>query len=324
MKIAIVGAGALGSMLGFYLSGTSHEVWLLSNWQEHIAAIQHDGLICEHNGVARARSVQISSDPRAIGACDLVLVLVKSYQTRQAAERIRALLKQGDSRGAPLRSDTLVITLQNGLGNRELLAELLGEARVLQGVTLLGATLLGPGRIRHAGTGMTSLALPQNADPQVQDMALQVCGTLVEQLQALGLPAELCTDVETLIWSKLLVNAGVNALTALLQVRVGALALPPAREVMAALVAETAAVASARGTPIPGDPLARVLTAVEINASNYSSMTQDVMNGRPTEIAAINGAVVREGERLGVPTPYNRMICQLVAALEATRGIQTA
>lgn len=301
MKVGIVGAGAMGSLLSFYLSGVAgHEIWLLSDRAEHVAAIRQAGLICERAGRVEQRQVKITTATEEAGPCDVVLVLVKAHQTARAAERARAML----------HARTLVVTLQNGLGNREVLAQALGAQRVTQGVTMLGATLLGPGQVRHAGQGMTCFATGANhAD---------LLAALVNLFQAAGLPAELRDDVEPLIWSKLVVNVGINALTALLRVPNGVLAhLPPARELMGNLVEEAVAVAAARGTPIPGDALAQVLAVAQATSANRSSMLQDVLRGSPTEIATINGAIVREGERLGVPTPYNRVVTGMVAALEA-------
>jgi len=306
MKIGIIGVGALGSLLGFYLSGVAGPaVWLLGTWPEQIAAIQQHGIECERDDRRERRAVRVTADPAVIGPCDIVLVLVKAHQTAQAAARIRPLLD----------TTTLVITLQNGLGNREILAQELGAQRVTQGVTRLGATLTAPGRVRHAGMGPTFFA----AAPTGTDRL----AALVDIFQAAGLPAEQHPDVEQLIWNKLMVNVGINALTALLRVPNGALAeLSPARELLGNLVAEAAAVAAARGTLIPNDLLAQVLAVAEATHANHSSMLQDVLRGSPTEIDAINGAIVREGERLGTPTPYNRVITALVTALDAATARQ--
>ena len=323
----------MGSLLSFYLCAQA-EVWLLDPWREHVAAIRGAGLCCERDGAAETRHPRATSDPAEIGACDAVLVLVKAHQTAWAAERAIYLLKpdsitdkvtrwHGDrvttheagitpSPPHPLTlSQTLIVTLQNGVGNRALLAAALGGGRVGQAVTALGATLLGPGRVRHAGQGATVFG----AAPDCAGMA-----ALAELFGACGLPAELADDLDALVWGKLVVNVGINALTALLRVPNGALAeLPAARELLAAAVAEAAAVARARGTALPyADPLAHVLAVAQATAANRSSMLQDVLRGSPTEIATINGAVVREGARLGVPTPVNQALALLVQALDAS------
>jgi len=326
MKIGIIGAGALGSLIAFYLSAHA-DVWLLSRRREQIDTINRDGLRRELDGVEDTRRPRAAADPAAIGPCDVVLVLTKSYATAWAAEQAQRLLRtknreariyrstsQG-SRFSVLGSPPLVVTLQNGLGNRELLAAALGEARVGQGVTALGATLLGLGRVRHAGQGTTVFGIA----PDRARMA-----ALVDLFNTSGLPAELSEDLDALVWGKLVVNAGINALTALLRVPNGALAdSVEARALMAGAIAEAAAVAQARGTALPyRDPLAHTLAVVQTTSANHSSMLQDVLRGSPTEIDAINGAVAHEGLRLGVPTPINSMLAALVRALDATAGAQ--
>ncbi len=337
MKIGIIGAGAMGSLLGFCLCGQA-EVWLLDPWQVHVEAISAGGLLCEQGDTAATRHPHATTDPLAIGPCDAVLVLVKAHQTAWAVEQARFLLKptadkvtrwQGDkvteqqirntvtpSPPHPLTlSRTLVVTLQNGVGNRELLAAALGDDRVGQGVTALGATLLGPGRVRHAGQGATIFG----AAPERAGMT-----ALAELFGACGLPAELSDDLDTLVWGKLVVNVGINALTALLRVHNGVLTTTPqARALVAQVVAEAVAVAAARGTPLPyADPLEHVLAVAAATSANRSSMLQDVLRGSPTEIATINGAVVDEGRRLGVPTPANELLTALVQALDATAALR--
>ena len=322
MKIGIIGAGALGSLIAFYLSAHA-DVWLLSRRREQIDAINRNGMHRELNGIVETRRPRAAADPAEIGACEIVLVLTKSYATAWAAEQARRLLRTGDqeprtgqsttsgSRFSALGSRSLVVTLQNGLGNRELLALALGDANVGQGVTALGATLLGLGQVRHAGQGTTVFG----AAPDRARMAL-----LADLFNTCGLPAELNDDLDALVWGKLVVNAGINALTALLRVPNGALvANAAARALMADAIAEAAAVAQARGTTLPyDDALAHTLAVAQATGANHSSMLQDVLRGSPTEIDAINGAVQREGLRLGVPTPVNNMLAALVRALDAT------
>jgi 2-dehydropantoate 2-reductase len=321
MKLAIIGAGAMGSLLGFYLCEHA-EVWLLDPWRAHVDAIKSGGLARDLDGAVEIRHPHATSDPTAIGACEAVLVLVKAHQTAWAAEQAKLIAK---TEGRGLRTEMgaedlipqssvlspLVVTLQNGIGNRELLAEALGAERVGQGVTALGATLLGPGRVRHAGQGPTVFG----AAPNRAQMAV-----LADLFVACGLPAEVSGDLDALVWGKLVVNVGINALTALLRVPNGALAeTAQARDLVAAAVAEALAVAQARGTSLPyNDALDHVLAVARATGANRSSMLQDVLRGSPTEITTINGAVVREGQRLGVPTPVNQLLTALVCAIDAT------
>jgi 2-dehydropantoate 2-reductase len=336
MKVCIIGAGAMGSLLGFYLCAQA-EVWLLTGWQAQIDAIKAAGLRCERDGIAETRHPHATADPGAIGPCDVVLVLVKAHQTARAAEQARSLLTTDHRRpttgaidqrpeardqrqktgklktqNSKLKTQhTLVVTLQNGVGNREALAAALGAEHVGQGVTSLGATLLGPGHVRHAGMGPTIFG----TEPNRIGMA-----ALAELFSASGLPAQLSDNLDALVWGKLVVNAGINALTALLRISNGALAeIAEVRDIVARAVAEAAAVAAARGVRLPyDDPLEHVLSVARATGANRSSMLQDVLRGSPTEIAVINGAVLREGQRLGIAAPVNQLLAELVAALDAT------
>lgn len=302
LKLAIVGAGAMGGVIGYYLAPAT-EVTLIDPWPAHVAAIDAAGLSCEIDGLTTARPVRAVSDPAAAAPADAAIVLVKARQTPWAAEACRVAL-------APAG---VAYTLQNGLGHRETLAAALGDSRAGQGVTALGGTLLGPGRVRHAGMGPTTFAAAPDA---------ALARALADLFTRCGLPASVSADVEALVWGKLLANVGINALSAILRVPNGALAATPAaRALLAAAVEEAAAVARARGVALPyPDPVAHVLAIAEATGANRSSMLQDIMRGAPTEVAAINGAVVREGARLGVPTPVNAQLAALVEALEATAG----
>lgn len=302
MHVAIVGAGAIGGVIGFHLAGVA-EVTLVDPWAEHVAAIAAHGLTCERDGSVETRAVRATGDPDEAAPADVAIVLVKARQTPWAAEACRRLL-------AP---DGVAYTLQNGVGNRELLAAALGEGRAGQGVTALGGTLLGPGRVRHAGEGPTTIgAAPDPARAEA----------LAGLFAAAGMPAAVSENIEGLVWGKLVVNAGINALTALLRVPNGALAeAPAARALLEAAAAEAAAIAAARGVTLPyDDPAAHALAVARATAANHSSMLQDALRGAPTEAATINGAVAREGARLGVPTPLNAALAALVAALEETAG----
>ncbi len=214
------------------------------------------------------------------------LVLVKSWQSGRAAGQLAVCLAQ----------DGLALTLQNGLGNREILEKTLGAQRVAAGATTLGATLVGPGQVRLAGEGITSLAPHPRLEP------------LANMLRSAGFKLEFTSNLESLLWGKLLINAAINPLTALLRCPNGELLTrPPAYDLLKSVVAETARVISALGISLPyPDALAAVENTARRTAANRSSMLQDVLRGAPTEIEAINGAVVRAGERCGMPTPLNR------------------
>jgi 2-dehydropantoate 2-reductase len=229
------------------------------------------------------------------------MVLVKSWQTERAAHQLMTCLAQ----------DGLALTLQNGLGNLEQLQKVLGEERAAMGITTMGATSLGPGRVRAGGEGPTHLGSHPRLKP------------IVDLLRQAELGIEIAEDMQGLVWGKLAINAAINPLTALLGIPNGELLTRPhALALMTEAAGETAAVAAAKGIDLPyDDPGAAAVEVAGRTASNHSSMLQDIRRGAPTEIDAISGAIANEGESLGVWTPVNRVLWHLVRALaSATHG----
>ncbi len=301
MKIAIIGAGAMGSLFGGRLALAGEEVWLLDVWEEHVRTINDKGLTIAAAGgdiVARPKATTRTED---IGTAELVIVFVKSTATAKAAGTAAGLLGP----------DTAVLTLQNGYGNAEAIAAAVGAGRVIAGTTAQGATLLGPGRIMHGGSGETHIGeLGGGLTARLQKIA--TC------LTRAGIPTIADDNVASLIWGKLIVNVGINALTGITGLKNGELAdHEETRQVLALAVEEAVKVADAAGVKLPyGDPVEKVLAVAVATAQNRSSMLQDLSGGRMTEIEAINGALVREGERYGVATPVNRVLTLLIKALE--------
>lgn len=291
MRVTILGAGALGSLFAYCLSSrTSAEVRLLAR-------------------SGRPPWVELAGEGRTpvpvgpAGPADLLLVTVKAYDTPAA-------VRQAVADGA-VGPQTVALTLQNGLGNAEALADVLGAGRVLAGTTALGATLLEPGRVRRGGHGATQVA------PWAPGgLAAERAPAVAALLSAAGCDTALAADPRPLLWAKLAINCGINALTAVLRVTNGELlARPGARRLMAAAASEAGAVAAASGVTLPEDPVERTLAVAGATAANRSSMLQDVERGRRTEIDAINGAVADRGGALGVPTPVNAMLSDLVRSL---------
>jgi 2-dehydropantoate 2-reductase len=205
---------------------------------------------------------------------------------------------------ACLSPEGIALTLQNGIGNLEILQDVLGLDRAAIGVTTMGATLLGPGKVRAGGGGPTHIA----AHPRL--------GSLIDLLDRSGFEVHETEDLDSVVWGKLVVNAAINPLTALLGVPNGDLLVhPAARELMGAAAEEAAAVASARGVQLPyDDPRGLAEDVARRTATNRSSMLQDVTRGAPTEIDAISGAITLEGERLGVPVGVNWTLWKLIRA----------
>jgi 2-dehydropantoate 2-reductase len=300
MNILIVGTGALASLFAARLTNAGHQqITMLGSWQDGIDALNKHGVrLIDSNGIEKNYPVRATSDPRECAQAKYAIVLVKAWQTERVAAQLRDCLAD----------DGLALTLQNGLGNRETLIQSLGLDRVALGSTTTGATLLGPGQVKAGGEGVISLE--QN----------QALGPLEAALRSAGFNVQVVDDAGALIWSKLVVNAAINPLTALLRVKNGELLeRPSAREMMKALASETAKVARAENIQLPFEnPLQIAEDVARKTAENTSSMLQDVLRGAPTEIDAICGAVVRAAEKHNIETPVNRVCWQLVKALVRT------
>jgi 2-dehydropantoate 2-reductase len=301
MNITIVGAGAMGSLFGALLSESGHAVCLLDIWQAHVAAVNANGLSVERDGRTRLIPIRAETDFHQAGEADLAIVFVKSTQTEHAAQTAKAVLKK----------DGWALTLQNGMGNAEAIARVVTASRILAGTTSHGATMLGPGKIRHAGTGPTIIGAWTGEDPTG-------AATVAECFRQAGIETTVAEDVRSVIWNKLLVNVGINAITALTGIRNGQLLdLDATRWISRAAVEEAMTVARSLGVQVRDDAVAHVFKIAEATAGNRSSMGQDVDHHRGTEIGAINGYVVRQAETIGVPAPVNRTLSGLVETLQA-------
>ncbi len=295
-KVTIIGTGALGCLFAARLSRVA-EVGVFGSWAEGLEAIGRDGIeVRAGRGLIRER-VAIEGQPGGSGLSNLVLVLVKAWQTRAVAPIVARFLSP---RG-------VVLTLQNGVGNLETLEEACGRGRVIAGATGVGATLLAPGVVRHAGGD--EVILPEG------DAGRRAA----ESLLAAGFEVRFATGTDGLLWGKLVVSAALNPVGALFGKTNGELVEhTEARSLMERSAREVAAVAAARGIALPfSDPVARVLEVAERTARNRCSMLQDLAAGRPTEIDAICGAVIRAAEAASVPVPVNRELWQSVSEISS-------
>ena len=301
MRIVVIGAGAMGGLIGTRLAVTGHHVTLYDTWDEHVAAIERSGmLITEYDDSILRFRIPATTTPPALDGVDLVLVFVKSYHTASALRPFAARLP----------ADTFVLSLQNGLGNLDLIrAALPGHERIILGTTAHGAALLGPGRLRHTGKGATMIGDPAQPGNRRFDLT-----PISRALTRAGFETTVAENIHTAIWDKLIVNVAINALTALTGLRNGELLDDPELQpVIAQLVDESVNVMRAAGVPVgTHDHLAYARKVMRDTALNYSSMLQDVRNCRRTEIDSINGAVTRLGAELGVATPLNRLLTVLV------------
>lgn len=298
MKVAVIGAGALGSLFGGLLADDDHEVWLLHHRPAVVETIESDGVIVkEVDGTTRRIDVRAGVDASRVGPADLALVLVKSYQTLTAI----------DQHAACIGPDTRVLSLQNGLTNHHRLRDRLGHERTLNGVTYQGVAMDGPGRIRRTDPGRSLLG---GAD---DDFARHVG----DAFSSAGLSTTIVADPFEVIWEKQLWGGAIKPLAALTRL--------PNRELvaddelaglMARLMTEAAAVAEARGYDLDAEATFEELRRSLAGSGHTSSMLQDVESGRRTEIGDVNGAIVELGQAEGIDVPANEVVTALVRGLE--------
>ena len=302
-RVAVVGPGALGCLLAATLCRIHEEIWVLDHDSQRAGLLQHSGLTFERAGNLEHFSIRATADAQEIGPVDLILICVKSPVLANTLPSLFPLFTE----------KTLLLAWQNGIGHLPvLLATQLPGATALA-VTSLGAHLVGPGQVRFGGAGATSLGFigpsPQWAGAVLHEAA--------ELFRLAGLEVRVDADILGQVWNKLLVNVGVNALTAINNCENGRLLENgEALALMRAAVLEAASVAQAKGIAIAPDPVARTLAVCEATAGNISSMLQDVRTKRQTEIETINGAVLEEARKLGIPAPINAQLFAAVKGLE--------
>lgn len=307
MKIGFLGCGAIGSIYAGYMSGV-HDVYIVDTAKAVVEAVTEHGILIDEcvpgtgsGETACFRPRLITTDPGEVGEVDILIVFVR-YMFLEAACR-NALPMIG--------KDTVVMTLQNGIGNYDEIAKVVPEEQIVIGNTTHASTGLGPGHVRHAGAGITNIGSIRAAEDKILKCA--------EALRTAGLEVDVRDDVMSVIWHKAFVNVGINAVTALLNQTNSFIADNKyAREAARLLVEEAVDVAVASGCRVDREAeLANVYKVAKATAENKSSTLQDVLNHRQTEILIINGAVSRIGRQVNVPTPYNDLIVQLVLGAQS-------
>jgi 2-dehydropantoate 2-reductase len=308
-KVAVMGAGAVGSFYGAMLARAGHAVTLIGR-PAHVQAIQRDGLLLEMGGQRQAVPIDASSDPAALAGADLVLCCVKSGDTEAAARQMAPHLQPG----------ALLMSLQNGVDNAATLARHL-PCRVVPTVVYVAVALGGPGVVRHFGRGDLAIgALPGGTQSSVPEWpTLQA---LVDFFAAAQVPVRIVPDVAVELWAKLLVNCAYNAISALAQMPYARLAaLAEIRALQHDIVQEVIAVAAASGVSLPLQAsLDAVSKIAEAMPQQLSSTAQDMARQKPSEIDHLNGFIARRGRELGVPTPVNQTLHALVKLVESGYG----
>ena len=299
--VTIVGAGAMGCLFAARLREAGTAVTLVDTDMARLAAIRANGVTIKDDRGRRA--IAVAALPAAeAGPTDLVMLFTKGMHSGAAIRSVAHLAVGG----------ACAITLQNGLGNAEAMAEVFPRDRILMGVTDLPADLSPPATVSSHGTGRIWVgAMAPDRPAQVE--------AAVALFNAAGLPAERDDHVDVQIWEKVGFNAALNALAAVTRLRVGGLDCPAGREIAFAVLDEVAATAAASGLALSSERMrAKVEHALANHREHKASMLQDIEAGRRTEIGSINGAVIRAAEAHGVPTPVTRTLANLVRMIEAT------
>jgi 2-dehydropantoate 2-reductase len=344
MKITVAGAGAMGCRFGAALFEAGHHVTLLDGWREHVTAINEAGLRVTDATGTRAlavpavlflplrhpspapRAANSAPEPGPADAADLVIVFAKATATGTVAAAAASAGAIGPS--------SLVLTLQNGLGNVEALLAHVPADRLLAGTTTLGTELLGPGHIRALGSGETVLGpLPGESPPAAAApgaagssapgaAATEAAGVIAATLAEAGISARVSPNALEVIWAKVAFNCVMNSLCSIASIPVSALARYDGFDALASSVLdEIAAVARAEGVILDTAAALRLMRAQfdpSASGDHLASMLQDLMNGRPTEIAHLNGAIATRAACRGIDAPVNTAISRLVGLLEAT------
>lgn len=304
MNIAVIGSGALGGFFGATLADIGQEVTLVDIDPEKVKAIEESGLTITTKDGEKTISLRITARADEVGPVDLVFFSVKSYATLAAAQSLPPLMGE----------ETLVMSIQNGIGNVEKISSVVGRERVIGGITAHSFQMLHQTHIRYVGgAGHLHMGMIEGKNTiRVNDIA--------EVLRKGGIEVEVNEDIQDYIWYKLLINTPINAIAAITHLRNGEMA--DSEEVcnlMRIVADEALVVAKAEGIRIlmTGHPVETCISALRAASENKASMLQDIEAKRRTEIDAINGAIVERGEKLGIPTPVNSALTRLVKVMEA-------
>jgi len=306
MKIAIVGTGAMGSVYAGLFASAGHEVWAIDAWREHVEAMQQKGLRLEGASGDRTVKVHATTDAREAGQCDLVVLATKAMHVAQAASSSKVLLK----------SDTPVLSIQNGLGGPDTAAEILGRERVMVGVVGgFGASIRAPGHAHHNGMELVRLG--------------EFGGPITERLKKVeaawkgaGFKVKVFDDIDQLVWEKLICNCAYSGPCALCEGTIAdVMADPDLSRVSAACASEGFAVAKKKGVRLGfEDPVAYVRDFGSKIPNARPSVLLDLLLKKKSEIDVINGSIPRVAKTLGMEAPVNQTVTELVRAKERKLG----
>lgn len=303
MRIAVIGAGAMGSIYGGHLS-TKHEVYLVDTNKEAVEAIRESGLEIEENGTVNRYHPQAVCDTASLGHMDLIILFVKALYSRNALSGNACLIGK----------DTYIMTLQNGSGHEDILSEFVPEEHIIIGTTEDNGAVLGKGKIRRGGKGRTNIGMLVKEENQM-------AGRVKEALDECGFETRIHENIQQLIWEKLLTNVSLSAVTGILQCRIGYIANNAHAFRMAEqLVREAVEVATALGLTFDEkEILEKVKETSEHSPEGITSICADLKAGRKTEVDTISGSVVRAAARCGISVPTHTFVAEMIHAMEENR-----
>jgi len=302
MKIAIIGPGAIGLLFAGFLKKSNQDVILIDKYPHRAKKITKQGIRIEGISGKHRIGISATSHKNILKDADLVILCVKSYDTESAVRGIKSFVNK----------KALFLTMQNGIGNVEIIQKYIKKDRIVAGITAQGATLLDIGHIRHAGKGEIVIGrIDGKISREVKEIACI--------FKKAGFETAVTGKINNFLWSKLIVNAGINALTAITRMKNGKLIeFKETRDILRQAVEEAVLVAKKKKIKIIyADPVKKVESVCKATRNNVSSMLQDVLKKRKTEIDYINGAVVKHAKKAGIEVPFNEELTNLVKVLES-------
>lgn len=308
MRIAMIGAGAMGGMFGARFAAAGADVVLYDRDADHIAAITADGLAVGGPDGETVHRLAATTSPAEIGAIDLAVVMVDSNATRSAADTLATILPP----------DAFALTLQNGIGNVEALTAALGAERIVGGTTYNSAAKLAPGKVLHSNLGETTIG-------ELDGRSSERIAAIADLFTRAGLPVTVSDNVLGHIWMKFVLNAAINPVCAITGLRPGEIVrTAPARLLLERVLDEILAVIDAKGITLPSDDARSEVLDHAWERYNRPSMLQHVEAGRQTEIDSLNGALLNEARTLGIDCLFNEAVLLTIKAMEARSALRAA
>ncbi len=300
MRIAVIGAGAMGSIYGGHLS-LKHEVYMVDTSAAIVDKINQDGILIEENGASQVYRPKAVTSTEGMEPADLVILFVKALFSRAALSANSSLIGP----------DTYVMTLQNGSGHEDIIGEYVAADHIIIGTTNDNGAVLGPGHVKRGGVGETNIGMACGSAPEF-------LGRLKEEMDSCGFQTTVCDNIQQLVWNKLFTNVSLSAVTGILQVNMGYIAgNSHAWEMTVALIHEAAAVARGLGLEADDDAIIEKVKHTSLmSPEGCTSIRADLRDGRKTEVDTISGSVVRAAAKCGVPVPLHRFVVEMVHAME--------